>query len=294
MTEPEATPAPSASTQHENIFVRAMTWWSLRVRNNESRRSFMLFEACIIGAVSAVAVLFFSEGVTALTRLRMMLCSVAPVQIGLPLAGLLGGTICGLFVKYIAPEISGSGIPQVEALLKGYPMKMDLRVALSKLLGGIVALGVGFPLGREGPTVQVGGATAAVLGRVGYQSPRHRRQLIAAGAGAGLAAAFNAPLAGVMFVVEELSKQVSSLAIGTALLACFFAGVVSRYLGNHSLDVSPSSIFPQVTFLPINMPFCIVLGVMCGAIGSFLMNRSCTPSSCTIVFSKIVSFCALL
>ena len=60
---------------------------------------------------------------------------------------------------------------------------MDLRVALSKLLGGIVALGVGFPLGRESPTVQVGGATAAVLGRVGYQSPRHRRQLIAAGAG---------------------------------------------------------------------------------------------------------------
>ena len=72
-----------------------------------------------------------------------------------------------------------------------------------------------------------------------------------------------------MFVVEELSKQVSSLAIGTALLACFFAGVISGYLGNHSLDVSPRSIFPQVTFLPINMPFCIVLGVMCGAIGSF-------------------------
>ncbi len=60
----------------------------------------------------------------------------------------------------------------------------------------------------------------------------------------------------------------SSLAIGTALLACFFAGVVSRYLGNHSLDVSPSSIFPHVLFLPGNMPFCILLGVICGAVGS--------------------------
>jgi len=228
----------------------------------------MLAEACIIGATAAVAVLFFSQGVAALTGMRKALCQVFPAQIVLPLVGLIGGTICGSFVKYIAPEISGSGIPQVKAFLKGFPMQLNLRVAISKLVGGVVALGVGFPLGREGPTVQLGGAVAAVVGRVGYQSPAHRRQLIAAGAGAGLAAAFNAPLAGVMFVVEELSKQVSSLATGTALLACFFAGIVSRYLGNHTLDVSPSSLFPKAEFFASNVPFCLILGVASGLLGA--------------------------
>jgi CIC family chloride channel protein len=248
-------------------------WWAMRVHKTESRRSFILAEACIIGAVSAVAVIFFSDGVAALTTLRKALCHVLPAPIILPLVGLIGGTICGAFVKFIAPEISGSGIPQVKAFLKGFPIQLNFRVAISKLVGGIVALGVGFPLGREGPTVQLGAATAAVVGRVGYQSPRLRRQLIAAGAGAGLAAAFNAPLAGVMFVVEELSKQVSSLSTGTALLACFFAGIVSRYLGNHSLDVSPASLFPKAAFYPANVPFCIVLGIASGLLGA-LFNEA--------------------
>jgi CIC family chloride channel protein len=147
-------------------------------------------------------------------------------------------------------------------------MKLDLRVAFSKLLGGIVALGIGLPLGREGPTVQLGAAMAAVVGGVGYQSPRHRRQLIAAGAGAGLAAAFNAPLAGVMFVVEELLKEVSGEAIGSALLACFFAGIVARYLGNHTLDVGPNSQFPQAVFSLQDLPFLLLLGLAAAAVGS--------------------------
>src|SRR5262249_11176891 len=157
--------------------------------------------ACVIGAVSALAVTFFIAGVAHLSDLRKYACTIAPPIVVLPLFGLIGGAICGAIVSFIAPEISGSGIPQVKAFLKGFPMKLDFRVALMKLIGGILALGIGLPLGKEGPTVQLGGALAAGLGRVGYQSPRHRRQLIAAGAGAGLAAAFNAPLAGVMFVV---------------------------------------------------------------------------------------------
>lgn len=222
----------------------------------------------MIGSVAAAAAVLFGNGVSHLSELRNRLCAVYPVWLVLPLLGLSGGTVCGVFVKYIAPEISGSGIPQVKAFLKGIPMKLDIRVAFAKLIGGIIALGVGLPLGREGPTVQVGAATAAISGGVGFQSPRHRRQLIAAGAGAGLAAAFNAPLAGVMFIVEELSREVSSKSVSPALLACFFAGIVSRYVGNHSLDISPTSTFPRAVFYPENIPFCILVGLACGCVGA--------------------------
>jgi len=254
-----------------------LKWWHLRSGDQSKSQSFILLEACLIGAASALAALVFTRGVDLLTQFRHYACGIVPAKIALPLIGLIGGAICGAFVRFIAPEITGSGIPQVKAFLKSFPIKLDVRVAVSKLIGGIIALGVGLPLGREGPTVQVGAATAAVLGGVSYHSPRHRRQLIAAGAGAGLAAAFNAPLAGVMFVVEELLKEVSSNAIGTALLACFFAGIVSRYLGNHSLDVPPNSIFPKAEFLMLTMPFCLILGVLAGFVGS-LFNE-------TIMFS---------
>jgi CIC family chloride channel protein len=254
-----------AAKSRVNLFLK---WWNLSSLDRSKPHSFILLEACVIGAVSALAAIFFSRGVSYLTAMRTFICTIVSAKIALPIIGAIGGAICGALVKFIAPEITGSGIPQVKAFLKAYPMKLDLRVAISKLFGGIIALGVGLPLGREGPTVQMGAATAAVLGGVGYQSPRHRRQLIAAGAGAGLAAAFNAPLAGVMFVVEELLKEVSSNAIGTALLACFFAGIVARYLGNHSLDVPANSLFPKADFLPITMPFVIILGVLAGIVGS--------------------------
>ncbi|MHC5833539.1 MAG: chloride channel protein, partial [Nostoc sp.] len=89
------------------------------------------------------------------------------------------------------------------------PIALNLRVALVKLVGGILALGSGLALGREGPTVQVSAALASQLSRWFATSPDHRRQLIAAGAGAGLAAAFNTPIAGVLFVVEELLQDFS-------------------------------------------------------------------------------------
>ena len=99
--------------------------------------------------------------------------------------------------------------------------------ATAKLLGGIFALGGGLPLGREGPTVQVGAAIAAQLSRWVPTSPEYRRQIVAAGAGAGLAAAFNTPIAGVLFVVEELLQDVSGFTLGTAILASFIGAVIA-------------------------------------------------------------------
>lgn len=254
-------------------FSRLLHWYhSKLIRKARNKKLVALFEASIIGSVAALCAYVFVVGVDALTAMRTYLVSILPAIIVFPTVGLIGGAICGLTIHFIAPEITGSGIPQVKAALNKVPMKLDLRVALSKLVAGVVALGIGLPLGREGPTVQVGAAAAAVLDRLGMRSFRNRRQLIAAGAGAGLAAAFNAPLAGLIFVLEELLKEISGSTVTIALLACFFAGIVSRWMGNHSLDLHANSEFPKAIFTGQDIPFCLLLGIIAGLVG-IVFNR---------------------
>ncbi len=176
--------------------------------------------------------------------------------LALPAIGLSFGFLAGFLVQRFAPEASGSGIPQVKASLANVPVKLSWRVAIVKLLSAMIAIGSGITLGRQGPTVQVGAGLAAGMSRWVPTSPEHRRQMIAAGAGAGLAAAFNAPIAGVLFIVEELLQDLSGITLGTAIIASFIGGVISRLLGGGSLR-SKSAINhnPLVNFLSRKFPF---------------------------------------
>jgi len=230
-----------------------------------------VLEACLIGLVAALGAVLLKNGVGLVGSLRVAAAGEHPYY--LPLFGLAGGTIAGILMQYIVPEASGSGIPQTKAALNGVPMPMGLRAATVKLLGCIASLGSGLSLGREGPTVHVAAALSSKLSSWIRTSPAHRVQLIAAGAGAGLAAAFNAPLAGVLFVLEELLQKMSGLAVGTTVVACFVASVTSRLVGVHSLDVNFSELAPKGTFTYIDIPFVLLLGVAAGVIGS-LFNKS--------------------
>ncbi|CAM6001771.1 unnamed protein product [Sphagnum balticum] len=206
----------------------------------------------------------FTHGERTINALHTTLSTHLPSWLAVIVLITGGSLIAGLIVQYIAPEISGSGIPQVKAVLNAVAIPLNLRVALSKLIGSCVSLGIGLPLGKEGPTVHIGAACGAILAKLAGESPRRSRQLIAAGAGAGLAAAFNAPLAGVMFVIEELLRDFSRATVSTAFFACFFAAVVARWIGNHSLDIPANSPFPHAQFATIDLPFCIFVGIVCG------------------------------
>ena len=240
-------------------------------------RRLAIFEACLIGLVSALAAVLLKNGVGWLGSWRVQTSMLLPAWFLLPSVGLACGFLAGWLVERVAPETAGSGIPQVKAALAGIPIALDIRVALVKLVGGILALGSGLALGREGPTVQVGAGLASQLSRWFPTSPAHRRQLIAAGAGAGLAAAFNAPIAGVLFVVEELIQDVSDLTLGTAILASFIGAVVSRFLGGRSLDINLGLTAPTTSFLIQDIPFYIILGVLAGLLGA-LFNRGILAS----------------
>ncbi|MGB8701737.1 MAG: chloride channel protein, partial [Thermosynechococcaceae cyanobacterium] len=238
---------------------------------------FTLLEACLIGLVSGLAAVLLQQGIDWVGTGRLFWSTHAPPVLVLASIGAMGGFASGWLIEQFAPEASGSGIPQVKAALGQFPIRLNGQVAWVKLLSGILALGSGLSLGRQGPTVQLGAALAAQLSYWFPTAPQHRKQMIAAGAGAGLAAGFNAPLAGVLFVVEELLRDVSGLTLGTAILSSFIGAVVARSLGGHGLVANLAQIADHNPFSITEIPFYILLGALAGLFGG-LFNRGLLAS----------------
>jgi chloride channel protein, CIC family len=226
-----------------------------------------VLEALVVGIVAGLSAVILLTGTRSLSSWRLDLCAQYSAYIVLPAFGLVGGLLSGLLVHF-APEVSGSGIPQVRALLNRIELKLDLKSAIVKLVGGIIALGSGLFMGREGPTVQVGAALAAQLSRWLPTTAEHRRQIIAAGAGAGLAAAFNAPLAGVTFILEELLKEVTPQTVSISLIACFSAAVVENLFGNARAQSAISHAGVAVPVHINDIIFYVVLGWLCALFGA--------------------------
>ncbi|MEZ2238155.1 chloride channel protein [Microcoleus sp.] len=225
-----------------------------------------IFEACLIGLVAGLAGVLLKLGVGWLGSWRVATSTLIPAVILLPAVGLFGGLLTGFLVERWAPETAGSGIPHVKAALSGVNLSLNLRVAVAKLITTILAVGSGLTLGRQGPTVQIGASLADWIGHLMPTSPDYRRQLIACGAAAGLAAGFNAPIAGVLFVVEELLHDVSGLTLGTAIIASFIGAVVSQILGGDSLNLNLREY--QTSFSAGEIPFYVLLGVLAGFLGA--------------------------
>ena len=129
-----------------------------------------------------------------------------------------------------SPAASGSGIPYVEAVLADRMPDPPLRLILIKFFGGLLAIGAGLALGREGPSVQMGASIGDLFGRIFRRDPGECRVLLAAGAGAGLATAFNAPIAGAIFVLEELLRRFELRIAIAALGASATAIAVARMI----------------------------------------------------------------
>ena len=138
--------------------------------------------------------------------------------------------VAAWLVRRFSPYASGSGIPHVEAVLQGQLYPSPYGLVLVKFVGGILAIGSGLALGREGPCVQMGARLGHLVGRLCRRSLTDCRVLFAAGAGAGLATAFNAPFAGALFVLEELVQRLDHRIAIAALAASATAIAVARVL----------------------------------------------------------------
>lgn len=161
-------------------------------------------------------------------------------------------------IVVLEPMSAGSGIPQVKGAILGV-LKMHWgRILAGKLIGGTLAIGAGLSLGREGPSVQMGAVIGQGLSRLLGRTRMEERYLITSGASAGLAAAFNAPLAGVIFSLEELHKNFSSAVLMPTIAAALTADVVSQYFFGASpifqffgLPILPARYYGLVIFLGI-------------------------------------------
>ena len=134
-------------------------------------------------------------------------------------------------VRKFAPEAGGSGVQEIEGILEDKREMHSLRVLVIKFFGGISGLGGGMVMGREGPTIQMGGALGNLVATIISLNKEDAKILIAAGAGAGLAVAFNAPIAGMLFVFEEMHRQFkySYISVPSVIIASL-ASVFVMYL----------------------------------------------------------------
>ena len=173
--------------------------------------------------------------------------------------------IVGKLVKW-EPMISGSGIPQVEGEIAGRLSQNWKRVLPAKFAGGFLCMLGGLSLGREGPSIQLGAMAGQGISRALGRGKREEKFLMTRGASAGLSAAFHAPLAGMMFAVEEIHKTFSI----PILLPVMTASVTADYIASHILGLDPVFRFQITEYLPQNYYWLLILlGILVGVSGVF-------------------------
>jgi CIC family chloride channel protein len=214
------------------------TWLSVRVAELRQRESqVFLVLALVIGALTGLAVVAF---IVLTERLGMRLYPVGGApwrRLLFPVVGSLG--IGYLLYRYF-PNARGSGVPQTKAALFAREGRITLRTVLGKFFCTSVTLASGIPLGREGPSVQVGAGIGSVLGRLLGLPTEQVKRLIPVGAAAAIAAAFNTPLAAVLFSLEEITGDLYAPVMGAVVLASATAWMVLRVLlGDHPLFKVP-------------------------------------------------------
>ncbi|MCP2003145.1 UNVERIFIED_ORG: CIC family chloride channel protein [Buttiauxella agrestis ATCC 33320] len=232
----------------------------------------ILFMAAIVGTLTGLVGVAFEKSVTWIQQNRLaMLAHVADYSVIVwPLAfisSMLLAMIGYYLVRRFAPEAGGSGIPEIEGALEELRPVRWWRVIPVKFIGGMGTLGAGMVLGREGPTVQLGGNIGRmVLDIFRLRGAEARHSLLATGAAAGLSAAFNAPLAGILFIIEEMRPQFryNLISIKAVFIGVIMSSVVFRIFNGENAVIEVE----KLSNAPVNTLWLyLVLGMVFGIVG---------------------------
>ena len=240
------------------------------VRNIRQKQRFkykLILEGIAVGSIVGLVIALFRIMIVKADHARQIavhLVKVRPVYAFAVL--LLLVLIAWILDKLIRfePDISGSGIPQIEGELKGLEDQNWRKVLAAKFAGCVLAIGGGLALGREGPSIQLGGMIGKGFARRKNALLTEERMLMSCGAGAGLAAAFGAPLAGVLFALEELHKNFSA----EVLVSTMAASAVADYIAVNIIGLRPVFDFDVEHRIPLRLYWAVVLlGVILGILG---------------------------
>jgi CIC family chloride channel protein len=232
----------------------------LRVRAylSEHEEQVFLLLSLLIGALTGLTVVAF---IVLTERLGMRLYAPGCAAWRRVLAPVAGSLAMGCLLYRYFPGARGSGVPQTKTALFARNGVISLRTVVGKFFCTATTLASGIPLGREGPSVQIGGGIASVLGRWFGLRPAKVRALIPVGAAAAIAAAFNTPMAAVLFALEEVMGDMNAPILGSVVLASATSWAVLRML----LGNSPLFQVPQYTLIhPLEFGIYALLGIAGG------------------------------
>jgi chloride channel protein, CIC family len=245
--------------------------YSIRFSPTEAQRTFGV--TLLVGASCGLLAVAFHSAIVAADALLISRAQRAPSPwwaILTLLCPAFGGLLAGIALTYGFPNARGSGIPQVKAAYAVRVERIRLRDGVAKFFLCSLQLGSGAALGREGPTVHMCAALSSALGRWFALSPRNVRKLLPVGAAAGVAAAFNAPIAAVTFTVEEIVGKLDQTVLSGVVVAAALAAVIEHTaLGSNPIF----SLHHSVGMESANaVPFYALLGVLAG-LASVGFNR---------------------
>lgn len=238
-------------------------------RFSYSEDRFFLAVAIFTGVISGLAVVCFRMAIE-YCKIKLLGSALLASGPRMLLAPALTGLVVAVLVLWVFPSVRGSGINQTKAGVYIYDGYIPFRTAIGKFITCSLAIGSGQSLGPEDPSLQIGAAIASMLGRR-LNLPREKRRLMAPiGAAAGLAAAFNAPISAILFVIEEVLGRWSAGILGAVVLSTISSVVVSRwFFGSQPLFRIP----PVELRRPVEMIAYLVLGVA-GGIASLIFSMS--------------------
>jgi CIC family chloride channel protein len=202
-----------------------------RLRLRESQLFLAL--SIVIGILAGLAAVLFS---LAIDRVDDALFGLSPSSMRMFLVPVLVSVGTGVILATVFPGVRGSGVPQTKAAFQLQEGVIPARVPLGKFLTGVLCIGSGHSMGREGPSVQIGAGIASVVGQWLRLSPARVKELVPVGAAGALAAAFNTPIAAVLFALEEIIGDLNATLLGSTVVASVASVVVERsILGNEPL-----------------------------------------------------------
>ena len=260
-----------SSSAHQFVRVRRSDAVRRLIQRDKTPLAVLLM-AAVVGTLAGLVGVAFEKSVNWVQNVRISaLVEVADHWFLVwPLAFILSALLAmvGYFlVRRFAPEAGGSGIPEIEGALEELRPVRWWRVLPVKFIGGMGTLGAGMVLGREGPMVQLGGNLGRMVVDVfRMRSPEARHTLLATGAAAGLSAAFNAPLAGILFIIEEMRPQFryNLISIKAVFTGVIMATIVFRIFNGDKAVIEVG----KLSNAPVNTLWLyLILGMIFGCIG---------------------------
>ena len=230
------------------------------------------------GIVVGLLVGFFNYGIKNLVKWSKEIYSLVAEHLAfLPLL-LLGLGILAIAMAYLhkwAPESRGSGVPQTEGMMRGMVGFKPFKMMFAMIVGSVISFFAGLPVGTEGPSLQLGASSSQAVSNMFKSKLAWQRYVISAGAGAGFAVAFSAPLSGLIFVLEEGHRRFSPVLVLSTVVSIIFGFITYRMMGNITgLWNADSSYFNFGSFEAVTYRQFLVLlavGVVCG-LSAILFN----------------------